>query len=67
MRETIFSSEICSYEYDHDRIEQASTGNTGGTILFDDIGNIFYNEMKYFCKRMKYFLLLSKELLKTFF
>ena len=40
VRETIFSSEICSVEYE-ERPGEADTGGCQGpgTILFDDIGN----------------------------
>ena len=47
VRETIFSSEICSYEYDEDQRQEPGDhpGAAPGTILFDDIGNIQHNEI----------------------
>ena len=47
VRETIFSSEICSYEYDETERRQSGDhpGAAPGTILFDDIGNIQHNEI----------------------
>ena len=54
VRETIFSSEICSVEY-QESDGGAARGQGTGTILFDDIGNNHASLLLQFCSTLALF------------